>query len=63
MNSYDIGRWATFGLFLFCLIFCLYVEDDIIEIVRMGICSIIMMIFYEGITIVEVVRDGNKIEN
>ena len=63
MNSYDIGRWATFGMFLFCLMICLYVADDIIEIVRMGISSIIMIIFYEGITIAEVVRDGNKIEN
>ena len=48
---------------LFCLIICLYVVDDIIEIVRMGIGSILMMIFYGEMTITEVVRDGNKIED
>ena len=63
MNSQDIGRWATFGMSLFCLIICLYVVDDIIEIVRMGIGSILMMIFYGEMTITEVVRDGNKIED
>lgn len=63
MNSYDIERWATFGMSLFCLIICLYVVDDIIEIVRMGIGSILMMIFYGEMTITEVVRDGNKIED
>ena len=60
MNSYDIGRWATFGMSLFCLMICLYVADDIIEIVRMGIESVLMMIFYAAMTITEVVRDGNK---
>lgn len=60
MNLYDIERWATFGFCMFCLIICLYVADDIIEIVRMGIASILMLIFYEGITILEVVRDGDQ---
>lgn len=63
MNSYDIVRCATFGMSLFCLIICLYVVDDIIEIVRIGIGSIIMMIFYVEMTILEVVRNGNKEQN
>lgn len=42
---------------------CLYVADDIIEIVRMGIGSVLMMIFYAAMTITEVVRDGDKIED
>ena len=62
MNQY-IGKLATLGMSMFCLIICLYVSDDIIEIVRMGIASIIMLIFYGHITIVEVVRDGNKNED
>ena len=63
MNSYDIGRCATFGMSLFCLIICLYVAEDIIEIVRIGIGSILMMIFYVGMTITEVVRNGDKEQN
>ena len=62
MNQY-IGKLATLGMSMFCLIICLYVSDDIIEIVRMGIASIVMLIFYMGIKIVEVVRDGDKIED
>lgn len=63
MSGQYIGKLATLGMSMFCLIFCLYIADDIIEIVRMGIASILMLIFYEEITIAEVVRDGNKIED
>lgn len=62
MNQY-IGKLATLGMSMFCLIICLYVSDDIIEIVRMGIASIIMLIFYGCITIAEVVRDGDQIKD
>ncbi len=56
----DIVRMLVFALFVISLVMCLYLSDDVVEVIRLGICAVVMTQIYYGILIGEMVKNGDK---
>ena len=55
-----IVKTLLYALFLTSLIICLYLSDDVIEVIRSGVCAVIMVQIYYAILIYERVKNGDQ---
>lgn len=55
-----IVKTLLYALFLTSLIICLYLSDDVIEVIRSGVCAVIMIQIYYSILIYERVKNGDQ---
>lgn len=58
-KSYVV-KTLLYALFLTSLIICLYLSDDVIEVIRSGVCAVIMIQMYCAILIYERVKNGDQ---
>lgn len=63
MKTNDLIRWIMGIVSLLGLALCLYVEEELIDVIKMGVCCIYMLIVYAYMLIIEVLENGNKDKN
>lgn len=64
MKTYDLTRWMMGIMSLLSLALCLYVEEELIDVIRMGVCCIYLLIVYAYMLICkEVSENGNQDQN
>lgn len=60
IDKSNVVKMLLYALFAISLVICLYLSYDVIEIIRSGVCAIVMIQIYNGVLISEMVKNGDK---